>query len=138
MIVPCKYRTIALALLLSLWLTACAHPPAKPSSGGPPGSSGFYESMMGIYSGPLNHLNGVRRGSCPMHPSDSQYSRQAMARFGLLKGWIMTMDRLMRCGRDEIELAPKVFARGAWKAYDPIERNDWSRYREEPAPQGPP
>jgi len=36
----------------------------------------------------------------------------------------MAMDRLMRCGRDEARLAPKVLIDGKWKIYDPLENND--------------
>lgn len=79
---------------------------------------------MDFYQGPLNHLSAVRRGSCPMHPSCSEYGRQAMAKHGFLKGWVMTLDRLMRCGRDELKTAPRIFIHGVWKAYDPLENNE--------------
>ena len=85
-------------------------------------------SMVRFYRGPLNHLSAVRRGECPMYPSDSEYSLQSIQKHGLLVGWIMTMDRLMRCGRDETSLSPQVFINGKWKAYDPVGKNDfwWS------------
>lgn len=40
----------------------------------------------------------------------------------------MSMDRLIRCGRDETILSPGVFINGKWKTYDPLEQNDfwWS------------
>ena len=44
--------------------------------------------------------------------------------FGFAKGWVMSMDRLMRCGRDETRIAPKIWVNGKLKYYDPIERND--------------
>ena len=83
----------------------------------------FYEGIIKIYRGPLNHLKAVRRGTCPMYPSCSEYSRQAIARFGLIKGWVMSMDRLMRCGRDEMRLVPKIWVNGQLKYFDPIENN---------------
>ena len=84
--------------------------------------------MIGFYRGPLNHLSAVRSSECPMYPSDSEYSLQSIQKHGILKGYIMTMDRLMRCGRDETKLSPKVFVNGKWKYYDPVENNDfwWS------------
>lgn len=84
--------------------------------------------MIGFYRGPLNHLSAVRSGECPMYPSDSEYSLQSIQKHGMLPGFIMTMDRLMRCGRDETKLSPKVFVSGKWKYYDPVENNDfwWS------------
>ena len=72
----------------------------------------------------MNHLKAVRRGECQMYPSCSEYSRQAIARYGFAKGWVMSMDRLLRCGRDEIRLAPRILVNGKWKYYDPVESND--------------
>ena len=40
-------------------------------------------------------------------------------------GWIMAMDRLMRCGRDETRLSPKIMIYGKLKYYDPVEKNDF-------------
>jgi putative component of membrane protein insertase Oxa1/YidC/SpoIIIJ protein YidD len=80
-----------------------------------------------IYRDPLNHLSAVRRGECPMHPSCSEYSHQSIKKYGLFKGWIMTCDRLMRCGRDELKSAPRVLVNGKWKYYDPVEHNDFSQ-----------
>lgn len=84
--------------------------------------------MVRFYRGPLNHLSAVRYGECPMYPSDSEYSLQSIQKHGMLVGWIMAMDRLMRCGRDETRLSPQVFINGKWKTYDPVEKNDfwWS------------
>jgi len=85
-------------------------------------------SMTRFYQGPLNHLSSVRYGECPMYPSDSEYSLQSLQKHGMLVGWIMTMDRLMRCGRDETRLSPEVFINGKRKTYDPVGNNDfwWS------------
>ena len=80
--------------------------------------------MIEFYRGPLDHLSAVRYGECPMYPSDSEYSLKSVRKHGLLKGWIMAMDRLMRCGRDEAHLSPKVLINGKWKIYDPLEKND--------------
>jgi putative component of membrane protein insertase Oxa1/YidC/SpoIIIJ protein YidD len=81
--------------------------------------------MTRFYRGPLNHLSAVRYGECPMYPSDSEYSLQSIQKHGMLVGWIMAMDRLMRCGRDETRLSPEVFINGKWKTYDPVEKNDY-------------
>ena len=84
--------------------------------------------MIESYRGPLNHFSAVRRGECPMYPSDSKYSLQSIQKHGVFVGWIMAMDRLMRCGRDETRLSPKVLINGKWKYYDPVGNNDfwWS------------
>jgi hypothetical protein len=60
-----------------------------------------------------------------MYPSCSEYSRKAVARFGFAKGWVMSMDRMMRCGRDETRLAPIIWVNGKLKYYDPIEKNNF-------------
>ncbi len=147
--VPIKYPIYtASVVLIVIALTACTHSPTAatsptgqptnrptgPTENGDTPSGGFYEGVIGFYTGTLNHLEGVRRGSCPMYPSCSQYSRQAVSRHGFVKGWVMTMDRLMRCGRDELKTAPRVFAHGDWRHYDPVERNDWSALRNETTP----
>jgi len=84
-----------------------------------------FSALVNFYRGPLNHLSAVRMGECPMHPSDSEYSLQALNRHGMIVGWIMSVDRLMRCGRDETKLAPKVLVNGKWRTYDPVENNDF-------------
>jgi putative component of membrane protein insertase Oxa1/YidC/SpoIIIJ protein YidD len=81
--------------------------------------------ILEVYRGPLNHLTAVRRGDCPMYPSCSEFSAQAIAKHGVMVGWMMTMDRLLRCGREELNLAPRVFDGGNLKAYDPVENNDF-------------
>jgi len=85
-------------------------------------------AVIQFYQGPLDHLSAVRTGECPMYPSCSQYGLESIQKHGVLIGWIMTMDRLMRCGRDEIRLSPPVIVDGQLKYYDPLEKNDfWQR-----------
>ncbi len=111
-------------LILGLWLftgvssSGCAHRPAAHASG-----SGPLTSAIEFYRGPLNHLNAVRTGSCPMHPGCSEYSRQAIDRYGPVLGWIMACDRLMRCGRDELDRAVPVLVDGQRRYRDPVSRN---------------
>ncbi len=115
-----------LMLIFLVYLTAviaCAHSPNAGAGSAQLPDGGLYEELMRVYVGPLNHLKAVRRGECPMYPSCSQYSQQAVARYGLVKGWMMTMDRLMRCGRDETRRAPRILIDGKWKYYDPVEDN---------------
>lgn len=56
----------------------------------------------------------------------------------------MALDRLMRCGRDEMKFAQRIRVNGKWKFYDPVEYNDfwwyttppkdWSQYNDVKAP----
>lgn len=66
---------------------------------------------------------------CPMSPTCSHYAQQALAQEGLLVGWILTCDRLLRCGRDEIRLAQPIRMDGAMHAHDPLDANTfwWKR-----------
>ena len=107
-----------LILMSVFFLSACAHHSVTQPEPSP------YEDLLGVYSGPLNHLAPVRRGVCPMYPSCSQYSRQAVEKHGFIVGWAMAMDRLSRCSRDELRRAPKIMVDGKWKFYDPLSAND--------------
>lgn len=60
---------------------------------------------------------------CPMYPTCSHYARQAFAEKGALMGWVLTFDRLLRCGRDETRLAPPINVYGVRHSYDPLEAN---------------
>ena len=81
------------------------------------------KSLIAIYRHQLNHLSAVRAGQCPMHPPCSEYSAQAFEKYGFAVGWMMTCDRLMRCGRDDMDLSPLVHINGQWKRYDPLHVN---------------
>jgi hypothetical protein len=119
---PCwRFRWMLCSYLIVFWvsfLVGCA-----PHSVTQPDPSP-YEDLLGIYREPLNHLDAVRRGVCPMHPSCSEYSRQAVKKHGFVLGWAMAMDRLLRCGRDELRRAPTILVHGQWKFYDPLVAND--------------
>jgi putative component of membrane protein insertase Oxa1/YidC/SpoIIIJ protein YidD len=91
--------------------------------------------LVDIYRDRLDHLSAVRSGECPMHPSCSEFSVQAFEKHGFFVGWILTCDRLMRCGRDEMIWSPLVHVDGVWKHYDPLESNDgWWSNNDTPSP----
>lgn len=100
--------------------------------------SGPFQAAVRFYQGPLDHLNAVRSGSCPMQPSCSEYCLQAVEKHGAIIGWIMSCDRLMRCGRDEIELSSPVLVDGSPRWPDPVTENDWWWYSPESRPAGHP
>lgn len=121
-------------LLLTAFLAAaagCAAPGRSAAPAVAPVRPAIW--LVDFYRGPLDHLQAVRSGSCPMHPSCSAYAREAVRRHGFAAGWVMAMDRWMRCGRDETRHAPPILVGGQWKIFDPLEANDfWWR------PNGPP
>lgn len=81
-------------------------------------------AVIELYQGPLNHLSAVKSSGCPMYPSCSQYCKESVERHGFFVGWMMTCDRLMRCGRDEAALSPRVMVDGELKYYDPVQANE--------------
>jgi len=107
-----------LILACMVYFGACTHHSVTQPNPSP------YEDFLNIYRKPLNHLAAVRRGVCPMYPSCSEYSRQVVEKHGFVVGWVMAMDRLLRCGRDELRRAPTTLVHGEWKFYDPPSAND--------------
>lgn len=77
-------------------------------------------SPIGIYQKFISRADGSR---CPMYPSDSHYAAQAFAQKGLIMGFVLTFDRLLRCGRDETRLAPPILVNGVRLTYDPLSAN---------------
>ncbi len=113
-------KSIVIVLLLVM-AVACSHSQNAPTDTGEPGNP--LSAFIAFYQGPLDHLSAVRSGQCPMYPSCSEYSRQCVERFGPIVGWVMAADRLMRCGRDELNLSPTIVVGGELKTYDPVDNN---------------
>ena len=88
--------------------------------------TGFMAVSLMLFGKTVSRADGRR---CVMYPSCSHYSGQAFKKHGFLKGWTMTADRLLRCGRDEKEIAEEVVMGQQTYVYDPLERNDfwWAR-----------
>ncbi len=82
-------------------------------------------AIITFYQKVISPIDGDR---CPMSPSCSSYLNQAIKKHGLLRGWIMGMDRLVRCGRSEVSLSPPIWKNGRKHTHDPVENNDfwWS------------
>lgn len=70
-----------------------------------------------------NSLSGADGDRCPMYPSCSTYTLEAFKTYGAFKGWIMSSDRLLRCGRDELKTCPVVRIDGQNQCYDPVSNN---------------
>jgi uncharacterized protein len=115
---PALFTLLCLVILIAG--TGCSWNHKTPGNQDPGSAAGAF---IHIYRGPLNHLSAVRDGDCPMHPSCSSYSLEAFAGHGPIMGWIMTCDRLMRCGRDECNLSPQIIMEGRVKTLDPLEQN---------------
>lgn len=95
--------------------------PPKRQTGSIPGNERpAAVTPIGLYQRIISRADGDR---CPMYPSCSHYAKEAFAKEGLLIGWILTCDRLLRCGRDETRLAAKVTQNGTVSSYDPLNAN---------------
>ena len=77
------------------------------------------------------HLSSVDGNRCPMVPSCSRYAAQAFEKHGPLIGWIMSCDRLVRCGRDEAGISKKIMIHHQEFIYDPLEANDFWWFEKE-------
>ncbi len=90
-------------------------------------------SSFSVWAPPLKffqkYISKADGDRCPMYPSCSHYAEQAFKRHGAFKGWVLTCDRLLRCGRDEVRLSPKVRSNGRPRTFDPVEANTrwWKR-----------
>ena len=118
---PVMAAKTLLGLVIALFLVSCAH-----SVGTKEESAGSFNPMRAVidfYQGPLNHCSAVRSGECPMYPSCSEYGKEAFEKYGFFMGGMIALDRLMRCGRDEVRLSPAVYVDGRRKIYDPLELN---------------
>ncbi|MEW5801858.1 MAG: membrane protein insertion efficiency factor YidD [bacterium] len=58
---------------------------------------------------------------CPMYPSCSHYAVEAIRTYGPWRGFILTSDRLLRCGREDNY--PLVQIQGRPYYYDPLGDN---------------
>lgn len=71
------------------------------------------------------YISSADQDRCPMHPTCSTYCIKAVKKHGPVLGWIMTCDRLMRCGRDEVKLSPSIRIEGKKRCSDPLSNNDF-------------
>jgi putative membrane protein insertion efficiency factor len=85
-------------------------------------ASSLFRFLVEAYRENISPIDGK---NCPMYPSCSEYSIQSIEKHGPLVGWIMTVDRLFRCGRDELRLSPQIIVNGERRWYDPPESNDF-------------
>jgi hypothetical protein len=72
-----------------------------------------------------DHVSAVDGDRCPSHPSCSTYSMEAFKKHGFFLGWLMTVDRLIHEGSEELSVSPLVYIGGRRRIFDPVENNDF-------------
>ncbi|MFW6147342.1 MAG: membrane protein insertion efficiency factor YidD [Thermodesulfobacteriota bacterium] len=140
-IITDSFPIFSLAILFFAVLSSLAIPSSAASLNGPWGWDTEQEASPrndDQCSSPLQFMVKLHRKyispidgkNCPMHPSCSRYSLQCLETHGLFIGWLMTCDRLMRCGRDELRLCPEIRVNDELLCYDPLKNNDFWWYHE--------
>ncbi len=76
-----------------------------PEISGSAASESRASGLIGFYQRYISPVDGER---CQMEPGCSQYAHASISRFGLLKGMILSADRLVRCGND-LEAYPRLW-----------------------------
>jgi putative component of membrane protein insertase Oxa1/YidC/SpoIIIJ protein YidD len=118
---PYRLFIILTALLLfSLSAVIAQADEIGPLSASHPSETPTWSSPLLFFQRVISRADGDR---CPMYPSCSHYAATVFKRFNPVTAWILTCDRLLRCGHDETRTAPQVLVNGAPHAYDPVEAN---------------
>ncbi len=71
----------------------------------------------------------VNSGRCPMYPTCSQYSVEAIRKHGPVVGIVMTADRIIH-ELDEQSYAPLIKVGSRYRFADPVRNNDFWWYAE--------
>ncbi|WP_419663929.1 conserved uncharacterized protein, DUF37 [Desulfosarcina variabilis str. Montpellier] len=116
-----RSKLVIIILLILAGGSACAKPVTSVTNDLQANPT-FTASPIHFFRRYLSAADGPR---CPMTPSCSSYALSAINRHGALMGWIMACDRLMRCGRDELNHSPMVMTRDGRRCQDPVGNNDF-------------
>ena len=81
----------------------------------------FFDGSVRFFQNFISPVDGDR---CSMYPTCSAYSREAIKKYGAIKGFVMTADRLIHEG-DEWRFAPLIRKGRSLSYYDPPENNDF-------------
>lgn len=81
--------------------------------------------LLKLYTNYISPLDGDR---CPMYPTCSRFSSEAIRKHGLLVGIVMTSDRLLH-EADERHYHPAVKVGAKYRIIDPVANNDFWWYQ---------
>ncbi len=101
---------------------------ALASSGTPESQEAAQDGkLLNFYKTVISATDGDR---CGMSPSCSSYAARAFKKHGFFLGWIISCDRLIRCGRDEIRRSSHIRSGNRILTVDTLEDNDFWWYLE--------
>lgn len=72
----------------------------------------------------IRYISKVDGDRCPMYPTCSSYSIEAIKKHGVLIGMVMTADRLIH-ESNEMDYAPVIKVGDRYRYYDPLYENDY-------------
>lgn len=86
------------------------------------GENYISEKIISFYQ---EYLSPLDTSECPSFPRCSEYAKAAIRKHGLMKGWILIVDRLFHEGSEEQKVSEIIIVDGKPKLYDPVENNDF-------------
>jgi putative component of membrane protein insertase Oxa1/YidC/SpoIIIJ protein YidD len=116
----CLVFSLATLLLLTFSTVTAQADEIGRLSASHPSEAPAWSSPLIFFQRVISRADGDR---CPMYPSCSRYAATVFERYNPVTAWVLTCDRLLRCGHDETRSAPQVLVNGAPHAYDPVEAN---------------
>ena len=72
----------------------------------------------------IDYISKVDGDRCPMYPTCSSYSIEAIKKHGVLTGIVMAADRLIH-ESNEMDYAPVIKLGNRYRYYDPLSHNDY-------------
>ena len=121
-LIQLRYYTKIIFLAVTICCGACAHENSSVSNNRLDKPANPFIYSVEFYRKYISTAIGNR---CQMYPTCSKYSIDAFKKHGSVVGYIMSCDRLLRCGRDEVRLSPPVWINGKRRCYDPVRNNDF-------------
>ncbi len=120
--IPC-FNTIFFFLLLAgtaLATDALTEPASSTRE------TSVWTSPIKLFQRFISRADGPR---CSMYPTCSHYASQAFKRHNAATAWVLTCDRLLRCGRDETRRSAPVWVGGRPHTNDSLSANTFWWYK---------